>query len=438
MPLPSTIRVAVAGFRDCRRAELHEHAYAAQCAAQKVAVVATDDPSKTLALLALALGSFCIGTSEFASMGVLQLFAADLSVTIPKATWAITAYALGVVVGSPVVTLAAARLNRRTLLVGLMGLFAAANLLSSFTSDLMTLALARFAAGLPQGGYFGAGAVVASYVVGPGKAGRAFAIVMTGLTLATVVGSPIAAFVGQHLGWRDSYRAIAAMAVLALIALLGWTPRTSELNGGPLIQELRALGKPAAWGVMIVAAIGVGSIFAIYTFIGPLISDAAHADRALIPFGLALFGIGMTLGNWLGAQLADSRPAWGVAAGYGSALAVLALLALAGEDLPVLLLSLFGVGATMMMAILSIQVCLARAGSEAPTLMGAMNLASLNVANALGAWLGGISISLGFGLLSVAWVGFACTLLGLMIFGATLRMKISYRRLVSWATSKQS
>lgn len=374
----------------------------------------------TPTLLALALGSFVIGTSEFASMGIIQLFSESLGLSVPQATGAITAYAFGVVVGAPLVTLTAARLNRRTLLLALMALFLAGNLLSAEASDLGWLMAARFISGLPQGAYFGAGAVVAAHVVGAGQAGRAFAIVMTGLTVATILGSPLATFMGQTLGWRETYLAVAILAAFAFAALWQWVPRTSALDGVPVIQELSALRKVSVWGMMMVAAIGVGSIFAVYTFIGPIVTDAAGLPAAMIPIALGAFGLGMTAGNLFGGWLADRHPALGIAVGYGSALVVMAGLAIGGTSVWLLLPGLFGVGAAMMVAIPTIQVRLTTFAPEAPTLMGAMNLASLNAANALGAWSGGLAIDAGFGLLSAVWAGFGLTLAGLAIFGLTL------------------
>jgi DHA1 family inner membrane transport protein len=169
----------------------------------------------------------------------------------------------------------AARLNRRKLLLYLMGLFIVGNLLSAAALNLGMFAVARFISGLPQGAYFGAGAVVASYIVGEGSSGKAFAAVMSGLTVSTIVGAPLATFLGQHLGWRETYVAVAVLALLALLALWAWIPRSDALNGGPLKQELSALGKPRVWMTMIVAALGVASIFAVYTFIGPLVTDVA-------------------------------------------------------------------------------------------------------------------------------------------------------------------
>ncbi|MDR6873185.1 DHA1 family inner membrane transport protein [Bosea sp. BE125] len=398
-----------------------DKAYRGQCAAVKVHC--TDEAERRnrgLTLFALALGSFCIGTSEFASMGILQLFSASLGIDIPTATNAIAAYAFGVVIGAPVVTLVAARLNRRTLLLCLMGLFILGNVLSAVASDLGMFALARFVSGMPQGAYFGAGAVVASYIVGPGHAGKAFALVMTGLTVATIIGSPLATFLGQTMGWRNTYFTVAGVAVLAFLALWTWVPRTEALHGGPVVQELGSLRKPVVWATMLVAALGVASIFAVYTFIGPFVTDVAALDQTWIPLALALFGLGMTAGNLIGGRLADSYPARGLVMGFGSALIALAVLAAGGGHVWVLMPALFGVGMTMMVAIPTIQVRLTGFAPEAPTLMGAMNLAALNTANAVGAWAGSVTIAAGYGLLSAVWAGFGLTLLGLLVFALTL------------------
>jgi len=404
-------------------------AYEAQC--KSVHVHCTDAQQlrhRNLSLLTLALGTFCIGTSEFASMGILQLFAASLGVDISTATHAIEAYAFGVVLGGPLVTILAASLNRRTLLLWLMVIFIIGNVLSALATGLGMFALARFVSGIPQGAYFGAGAVVASYIVGPGQGGRAFALVMTGLTVATVFGSPLATFMGQTIGWRNAYFAVSALGVLSLLALWMWVPRSRALDGGPVVQELRALRGPAVWAMMAVAALGVASIFAVYTFIGPLVTDGAALGQGWIPIALGLFGIGMTVGNLLGGKLADAHPSRGLMAGFGSALVVLAVLAMGGGNVWVLMLGLFGVGATMMVAIPTVQVRLTQAAPGAPTLMGAMNLAALNVANAIGAWAGGRAIANGYGLLSAVWAGFGLTLLGLLLFMVVSRGKSDARK----------
>lgn len=381
-----------------------------------------------MSLLALALGTFCIGTTEFASMGIIQLFSADLGVDIPTATHAITAYAIGVVIGAPALTLLAARFNRRTLLLALICIFIFGNVLSAMAGDLGTFVAARFVTGLPQGAYFGAGAVVASHLVGAGHAGRAFAIVMAGLTIATILGSPIATFLGQTLGWRETYFCIAALGGLSLLALWSFVPRTSALNGAAVLHELRGLARPSVWLMLAVAALGISSIFAVYTFIGPFVTDLLMLPAQAIPPALALFGIGMMLGNLYGGRLADRYQHRGILAGYGVTLAILVATALFGSTNWVLFAGLFGVGACMMAAIPTIQVRLVRLAPQSPTLMGAMNLAALNVANALGAWAGGLTIGAGYGLLSPLWAGLALTGLGLVLFAATMAAEGSRSR----------
>ena len=376
--------------------------------------------ARALALFALALGSFCIGTSEFASMGIIQLFSASLGLDVPQATNAITAYALGVVIGAPAVTLAAARLNRRTLLLALMALFVVGNVLSAIATDLNLLMAARFLSGLPQGAYFGAGAMVASWIMGPGQEGKAFAIVMTGLTIATIIGSPLATFLGQHLGWRETYLAVAVLSGLALLAIRQWLPRSEALNGTPIIQELSALRKVSVWGVMAVATAGIASLFAVYTFIGPIVTDAAHLSPSMIPVALAIFGLGMTAGNSVGGPMADRYPMRGIVLGFGVALAMLALIATTGQSPWVLFPALFVLGSGLMASLPTLQVRLTRLAPQAPSLMGAMTLAACNLGNAIGAWGGSASIDAGYGLLSAGWAGFAMTLTGLVLFGLTL------------------
>jgi DHA1 family inner membrane transport protein len=375
---------------------------------------------RRLGLLALALGTFCIGTTEFASMGMIQLFSGELGIDIPTATHAITAYAVGVVVGAPALTLLAARFNRRSLLLVLICIFIIGNVLSAIAGNLELFIAARFVTGLPQGAYFGAGAVVASYVVGAGHAGRAFAIVMAGLTVATIFGSPIATFLGQTIGWRQTYLCIGALGGASLLSLWFFVPRTSALKGASVVHELHGLMKPRVWLMMAVAALGISSIFAVYTFIGPFVTDLLLLSPQTIPLALGLFGIGMMVGNLYGGRLADRYPNRGIVAGYGVTLAILVAMALFGTTNWVLFAGFFGVGAAMMAAIPTIQVRLVALAPEAPTLMGAMNLASLNVANALGAWAGGVTIGAGLGLLSTLWAGFVLTAAGLLLFAAMM------------------
>nr|WP_218007945.1 MFS transporter [Herbidospora sakaeratensis] len=401
---------------------VHVRAYEAQCAAEESrhAPAGRGAARPGLALFALALGTFAIGAGEFGSNGVIQLFAADLGVSIPVATHAITAYALGVVVGSPLITLLAARVNRRTLLLGLAVLFLVGNGLSALAPDIALLVVFRFVAGSVQGAFFGAGAVVAAYVYGPGRGGKAFATVMGGLTLATVAGSPLATFIGQQAGWRVMYGAVVAVGLLAGLALVAWLPRTADLHGGPIRSELNGLRRRGVWVMVAVPSLGISSIFAVYTFIGPFVTDAARKDPALIPVALAVFGLGMAAGNHFGGRAADRWEHRGLTWGYGGVLGLLALIGVAGNEWPVLLACLFGVGATMMFAIPTIQVRLTSFAPDAPTLMGALNLAALNLANSFGAIGGAITLAAGWGTLSTVWAGFLLTSAGLALYLSTV------------------
>jgi predicted MFS family arabinose efflux permease len=409
---------------------MHQHAYEGQCAvAEKrhtTAKSSVRDPKLTL--FALALGTFAIGTGEFGSNGIIQLFASDLDVSIPVATYAITAYAFGVMIGSPAITLLAARVNRRALLLGLIVLFLIGNGLSALAPNIALLVVFRFVAGSVQGAFFGAGAVVAAYVYGPGKGGKAFATVMGGLTIATIVGSPLGTFVGQSAGWRVMYWVVVAVGLLAGAGLVSWLPRTDDLRGGSITNELGALRRWNVWLMVTVAALGISSIFAVYTFIGPFVTDAAQRDASFIPIALAVFGIGMAVGNHLGGRVADRYEHRGLTYGYGGVLVLLVLISVAGDNLAILLLCLFGVGATMMFAIPTIQVRLTRFAPGAPTLMGALNLAALNLANALGAIGGAVTVDAGWGTLSTVWAGFALTTAGLLLYLGTLARRANPAR----------
>lgn len=401
---------------------MHAKAFEAQCRATKLAPSSVPRERQALALFALALGSFCIGTSEFASMGIIQLYAADFGIDIPTATDAVTGYAFGVVLGAPLMTLVAAKFNRRTLLLFLMGLWVVGNVLSSMASNIGLFAVARFISGMPQGAYFGAGAVVAAYFFGADRAGKAFALVMTGLTVATIFGSPLATFLGQTLGWRNTYLFMAALGAVAFLSLFLFVPRTDALRGGSVAHELSALRRWNVWAMIIVAALGISSIFAVYAFIGPLVTDVVHLDPSTIPLALGVFGVGMTVGNLVGGHLADMFAFRGLVLGYGLTLVILIVLSAFGTSPWVFVPCLFGVGAAMMAAVPTIQVRMTNFAPEAPTLMGAMNLAALNVANALGAWGGGLVIAAGYSVLFSPLAGFVLTAAGLLVyFGALSR-----------------
>ncbi|MEU0546446.1 MFS transporter [Micromonospora sp. NPDC005979] len=384
------------------------------------APAARPGPRPALTLLALALGTFAIGTGEFGSNGILQLFAADLGASIPVATYAISAYAFGVMIGSPAITLLAARANRRTLLLGLIVLFLVGNVLSGLAPNIATLVVFRFITGSVQGAFFGAGAVVAAYVYGPGKGSRAFATVMGGLTVATILGSPLGTLVGQQAGWRATYWSVVGLGLLAGAALLVWLPRTDDLHGSSVAHELAALRRREVGLMVAVAALGISSIFAVYTFIGPFVTDAARESASLIPVALAVFGLGMAFGNYFGGRAADQDGSRPLIYGFSCVLVLLVAIAFAGREILILMPALFGVGATMMFAIPAIQVRLTQFAPDAPTLMGALNLAALNLANSLGAIGGAVALGVGWGTLSTVWAGFVLTSAGLVLYLTTV------------------
>lgn len=407
---------------------MHHHAYDAVCQAtppdrrgadrDHAADAGTGGPPRraALTLFSLALGTFAIGSGEFGTNGIVPLLARDLHTSVPTATAAVTAYAIGVVVGSPLITVAAARLNRRSLLLGLMVLFIAGNLLSAAAPGIWALIPFRFVTGTVQGAYFGAAAVVASTVYGRGRSGKAFATVMAGLTVAAIAGSPLGTWLGQHAGWPTLYWTVAGVGGLAWVALALWVPRSRELDGGSVTHELRELRRGPVWVMVVVASAGISSIFAVYTFIGPFVTDAAGRPASLIPVALAVFGVGMAVGNAVGGRVADRSRSLGLLVGFAVSVGLLVVIGLAGGSIRVLLPCLFGVGAFMMLAVPTIQVRLTDAAPDAPTLMGALNLASLNLANSLGAIGGAVVLDAGGGTLSTVWAGVALTSLALLVF----------------------
>ncbi|MFK3978856.1 MFS transporter [Micromonospora sp. NPDC050397] len=407
-------------YRVLARVGMHTKAYEAQCAAEqgRHPAAAPPTPRKGLTLLALALGTFAIGTGEFASSGVIQLLASGMDVSVPVAAYAITGDALGAVTGLLATTLRAARASRRTVLLGAIGLFLIGNVLSALAPNIAVLIVSRFVTGSVQGAFIGAGAGVAAYVYGPGEGGRAFGTVMSGLTVATVIGAPLGTLVGQHAGWRVTYWAVVVVGLLAGAALLAWLPRTDDLRVGRVAPELGPLRRLDVRLMVGVAALGSASLFAVYTFIGPLVTDAAGASASLIPVALAVFGLGMAFGNYHGGPAADRYGNRPMIFGYSNALVHLVAIGLTGSNILILLPALFGVGASLMYALPTAQVLLTRLGPDAPSLMGALNLVALDLASSLGATGGAVVLGLGWGTLSTVWAGSVLTAAGLILYGA--------------------
>jgi DHA1 family inner membrane transport protein len=376
-----------------------------------------------VALTALAMGGFAIGTTEFVSMGLLPQLARGVEVSIPMAGHAISAYALGVVVGAPTIAFLAARLPRRALLVALMTAFAVGNAASALATSYDALLVARFAAGLPHGAYFGVASLVAASLVTADRKGRAVASVMLGLSVANVIGVPAATWLGQNLGWRTAYWLVALLGLLTVALVVGFVPSSRGDADATWKRELAALRRPQVVLTLVAGAVGFGGMFAVYTYIVPTITEVGGLPESVAPFFLLAFGLGMVVGTWLAGRMAD----WSVmrsmfigGAGQGLLLLVFSLLAPAGWwTLPVL----FGITVTGSVLVVALQLRLMAVAEEAQTMGAAMNHAALNVANALGAWLGGLVIAAGWGYRAPAVVGAFLAGLGLLVLGwsATLR-----------------
>ncbi|WP_237480554.1 MFS transporter [Lichenibacterium dinghuense] len=381
----------------------------------------TDRRRTGLIELALAVGGFAIGTGEFATMGFLPDLARTLDISEPTAGHVISAYALGVVVGSPIIAVLAAKLHRRTLLIGLMGVFALGNLLSALAPGYHALLGLRFLTGMPHGAYFGVASLVAASLAPAGGRARAVGRVMMGLTIATVVGTPLVTLLGQSLGWRLAFAGVGGVGLLTVLLVALFVPTSSATASSPLV-ELGALRRPQVWLTLGVAAVGSGGVFAIYTYVSSTLTQVAGLPLALVPAALVLFGLGMTAGNVVGSKLADRALMPAIAGVLAWDAAVGAVYACAAHNPWTAAEALFLVGCGF--AILpGLQTRLMDVAADAQTLAAALNHSAFNVANALGAWLGGITVAAGYGWTSTGSVAAALPALGLAVFGVSAALE---------------
>ena len=394
-----------------------------------------DVPSVTarhfgLAVVALAMGGFAIGTTEFVTMGLLPQISRGVDVTIPTGGHVISAYAVGVVVGAPVLAFLGARLPRRALLVALMAAFAVGNGLSALATSYEQLMLARFAAGLPHGAYFGVASLVAASMARPSRKGRAVSQVMLGLSVANVVGVPAATVLGQELGWRAAFWAAAGLAVVTLAAVAWFVPSCPGDADARGRRELSAFRVPQVWLTLLAGAVGFGGMFAVYSYIAPVVTDVSGLGERSVPVYLLFFGLGMVAGTWVAGIMAD----WSIfrsliIGGVGMAATMLAFWVTAPHGwaaLPVVFL-ITVLGSVL---VVNLQLRLMDVAGDAQTLGAAMNHASLNIANALGAWLGGLVIAAGWGLRAPALVGLALSLGGVAILLVSARLHVRQRDVV--------
>ncbi|RNL63407.1 MFS transporter [Nocardioides marmoriginsengisoli] len=381
-----------------------------------------------MAITALALGGFAIGTTEFVTMGLLPEIARGIDTSIPKTGHIITAYALGVVVGAPVIVALGARLPRRGLAIGLVLALGLGNAVTALAQGYEQVLAARFLAGLPHGAYFGVASLIAASLVPEERKGRAVSGVMLGLSVATVAGVPASTWLGQGLGWRSAYWAVLGITVVTVLGLLMFVPRSHGNPDATIRGELQALTKPQVLFALSAGMIGFGGIFAMYSYVAPLVTDVADLPRSAIPWFLLSFGIGSVFGAWLAGRLADWDVVRSVLVGFAaSVLTLLLVFALAG--LPLLLWVLVGgIGVLGSVLAINLQIRLMSAAGDAQMLGAALNHSALNVANGLGAWLGSVVIEAGHGYRSPSLVGAGLAVLGLSVFAIGLRVKSAGQR----------
>ncbi|MFI7136882.1 MFS transporter [Streptomyces massasporeus] len=380
-----------------------------------------------LALLALAVGAFGIGTTEFVMMGLLPDVADDLNISIPSAGHLVSAYALGVVIGAPLLAAVTARMSRRTVLIGLMGLFVVGNALSALAPDNGWLLAARFLSGLPHGAFFGVGAVVATNMVAPERKARSVSLMFLGLTVANVLGVPAATLMGQNLGWRATFLGVSAIGLAAIAALAFLIPRDHEhATAQGLRGELAALRSLPVWLSLGTTVAGFGALFAAYSYITPMLTDAAGYADASVTLLLALFGVGATAGNLLGGRLADHSLRGTLFGGLTSLVAVLALFPLLMRTELTAAVAVILLGMAAFATGSPLQLMVMEKASSAPSLASSANQAAFNLANAGGAWIGGLALAAGFGVTSPALAGVALAVLGLAV--ASLAHAVDRRR----------
>ncbi|WP_284980036.1 MFS transporter [Arthrobacter sp. fls2-241-R2A-200] len=368
-----------------------------------------------LAIVALATGGFAIGTTEFAMMGLLKEIEGGLHISTPEAGNLISAYALGVVIGAPVFAAVGAKLPRKHLALGLMLFLSLANLSSFIAPDYGLMLFSRFASGLPHGAFFGVAAVIAAGLVAPTKRGWAISMVMAGLTVSNVIGVPVATWVGQTFGWRLLFIIVGAIGLLTVVLIWKFVPFEAAHPEASIRRELGALKRLQVWLALLIGIIGFGGFFAVYTYIAHTMTSVAGIPESLLPAVVALYGLGMVAGNIIGGRIADKSvmgTIYWVMPGIAAALVVYAISA---HWAPAAFCMAFVVGGTGSMLTPALQTRLLDAAPGAASLASSLNHSALNVANALGAFLGGTVIAWGWGYTAPALVGAVLAMLGLAV-----------------------
>ncbi|NUP34216.1 MAG: MFS transporter [Streptomycetaceae bacterium] len=382
-----------------------------------------------LALLALAIGAFGIGTTEFVVMGLLPQIADDFGVSIPSAGFLVTGYALGVVVGAPLMTLLGTKVGRKTMLMLLMGVFAVGNLLSALAPTFPLMLVGRIVTSLAHGAFFGIGAVVAAELVAPHKKAGAIATMFTGLTVANIVGVPLGTFIGQAVGWRLTFAGVAALGAVGLFGIAKLVPAMPRPEGAHLRREVAAFRNVQVVLAMGMTVLGFGGVFAAVTYIAPMMTHVAGYSDGAVTWLLVLLGIGMFLGNLIGGRYADRALMPMLYTTLGGLAVALGLFTFTAHNKILAAVTLLLVGALGFATVPPLQKRVLDQAHGAPTLASAVNIGAFNLGNALAAWLGGIVISAGFGYTAPNWVGalLAAAALVLALWSAALERRTSAR-----------
>lgn len=387
-----------------------------------------------LPILALAIASFCIGTTEFVIMGLLPEVAADLGVSIPSAGLLVTGYALGVVIGAPIIAIATASLPRKPVLIGLAMLFVVGNLFCAIAPNYWMLMIARVVTAFGHGAFFGIGSVVAANLVPRHKRASAIALMFAGLTLANILGVPAGTALGEVYGWRATFFAVVAIGVAAVIAIIALVPSSkNEPKGSGILSEVKVLGKLQVWLAMVISALASASLFAVFTYIKPILTDVSGISTSAVTWVLLLFGAGMTVGNVIGGKLADWKLMPTV---IGTLIALVLTHVILAEisGLPTaIIITVFFWGVLTFIIVPPLQMRVVESADEAPNLAATLNQGAFNVGNASGAWIGGAALTLGVPYQYLPFVGAALALMGLAVavWSTMLDRKAHRARMIS-------
>lgn len=382
-----------------------------------------------LSLLCLTVGAFAIGMTEFIIMGLLPNVAEDLHVTIPQAGQLITSYALGVAVGAPVLTVLTHRIPQKKLLTLLMCIFILGNALSMIAPVYLLLIAARIMTAFAHGTFLGVGSLIATRLVPPDKRAGAVSVVLAGLTIANIIGVPFGTFIGQQLGWRSSFGAITLLGIISLIGIVRFIPVIQQEQASDLGQQFRSLIRPQVLLVLLTGALGCGSLFAVFTYITPMLETITGFAEHSVTWILVLFGFGVTIGNMVGGKLADWKLMPSLMANFAVLVVILALLTVTLHNPIAAVISVFCWGVAAFGIMPGIQIRIMNLTREAPLLAATSSHSALNLGNAGGAYLGGLAITF-TGLPSVPWL--AAILAGFAFLGAV----ISYQAGKRTSTSK--